>query len=125
MARTVNALSLTGSSGLVTINGGDEDNSDFSSAIVVIDITTLTGTAPTATFTLQGKDPVSGKYYNILTSAALATTGTTILRVCMAIAAVANLIAQDMIPPIWRVSCVQGGTAVTNLTCTVGVMLVE
>jgi hypothetical protein len=125
MAHTVDAMVLTGSSGLVTINGGDQDSAAFSNAVFVIDITTLTGTAPTATFTIQGKDPISGKYYNLLTSAVLAATGTTVLRVTPYITGAANVTAQDFIPPIWRINCTQGGTAVTNLTCTVGVHLLD
>lgn len=126
MAHAVNAMTLVGSSGLITVNGNDMDSPALNSAVIVIDITTLTGTAPTATFIFQGKDPVSGKYYNILTSAALAATGTTVIRVSpYGLTAGANTFALDFVPPVWRITCTQGGTAVTNLTCTVGVQMVN
>jgi hypothetical protein len=126
MGHTVNALTLVGSSGLITVNGNDMDSSMSNSAVIVIDITTITGTAPTATFKFQGKDTVSGKYYDMLTSAALAAAATTVIRVSpYGLTAGANVFALDFVPPVWRITCTQGGTAVTNLTCTVGVQLVE
>jgi len=126
MAYSVNAMSLTGSSGLITVTGSDLDNRAGTSAVIVIDITTLTGTGPTATFAVQGKDPLSGKYYTILTTTALAAVATTVLRVSpYGLAAAANLTALDFLPVNWRVTCVQGGTAVTNLTCTVGAQLMS
>lgn len=103
-------------------NGADIENVGGRFAHVVIDITSITGTTPTATFTVQGKDPVSGKYYTILTSTALNGTGTTVLRIGPSLTAAANLVANDIMPRKFRVICTTGGT-VTDLDATVGVCL--
>lgn len=82
-------------------NGGDQDGSSFDFLHVIVDITTI-GTG-SITVTIQGKDPASGKYYTLLASAALVANATTVLRVGPALTAAANLVANDMIPSIWRV----------------------
>lgn len=102
-------------------NGVDCDNlSGRRSAIVVIDITAIT--SGTATFTLQGKDSASGKYYTILASAALATVATTVLRVDPNLTASGNLIAKDIMPNQWRV--IMTPSSLVGGTYTVGVNLV-
>lgn len=109
--------------GAGTLNSADQDaplRTDGRGALgvkVVIDITAVGG-VPTATFKIQGKDPVSGKYFDILTSAALAATGTVVLTVFPGIAAAANVSANDVMPRIWRVNCVVAGTT-PSVTATV------
>lgn len=103
-------------------NSGDLDNLAGSAVAFVIDITAITGTTPTATFTVEGKDPISGKYYTILASAALAATGTTVLRVFPGATAAANLSANDFVPKVFRVSCAIAGTT-PAVTATVGVLI--
>ncbi len=115
--REVNALTL--SAVAASTNGNDMENTSCRSAVVVIDITALTGTS--VVVTVQGKDPLSGKYYTILASAALNGTGTTVLRIDPSLTASANLIAADVMPRTWRV--ITTHTAVT-ITATVGVLLV-
>jgi hypothetical protein len=101
--------------------GGDNDNqSGRRSAIVVIDITAVT--SGTATFTLEGKDSVSGKYYTILASAALGAVATTVLRVDPNLTASANTIAKDIMPCEWRVK--MAASSLVGCTYTVGVNLV-
>jgi hypothetical protein len=77
---------------------------------LVIDITAITGTAPTLTVTLKGFDPGSGKSYTILASAALNATGTTVLTVYPGQTAAANLAANDHLPASWLVTAAIGGT---------------
>src|SRR5689334_15847914 len=104
--RVVNALNLVGVTADTT--GGDVDNMSGRSAIVVIDITAIDGSGtPSMTFTVEGKDPISGKYYTILASAAKTATGTTVMRIDPNITASANLIAQDVMPLTWRVKMVK------------------
>lgn len=86
---------------------------------LVIDITAIAGTSPTVTVTIQGKDPVSGKYYTLLASAALAATGTTTLTIYPGIATVANASVDDVLPATWRISVVVGGTG-PSATMTIG-----
>ncbi|HKY44905.1 MAG TPA: hypothetical protein VJM50_17565 [Pyrinomonadaceae bacterium] len=102
----------------------DIDNPTGKAAHVVIDITSITGTTPTATFTVQGKDPVSGKYYTLLASAALNANGTTVLKIGPGLTAAANLVANDVVPRTIRVSWSTTGT-ITDLDATVGVCLID
>ena len=122
MARTVTALVLTAAS--ATTNGADLDNPGGAmSAHVTLDITAISGTTPTATFTVQGKDEVSEKYYTILASSALNATGTTVLKIGPGLTASANAAANDIIPRCFRVICTITGTT-PSVTATVGVALV-
>lgn len=72
-------------------------------AVVVIDVTAV-GTAPSITVSIDGVDPVSGKTYSILSSAAITAVGTTRLRVHPSLPAAANDTAQDALPADWRIS---------------------
>lgn len=121
-SKTVTGLVLSAAS--TSRNGADIDNISSSGAHVVIDITAITGTTPTATFTVQGKDPVSGKYYTILASAALNATGTTVLRVGPGLTAAANLVANDILPPVIRVIVAIGGTT-PSVTATVSLLMID
>lgn len=69
--------------------------------IVVIDVTVDPASA-SLVFDIEGVDAFSGKFFNILTSAAIAATGTTVLRVSPHLTAAANLIAKDVVPPAFR-----------------------
>lgn len=100
--------------------GDDQINLGHRGLHCVIDITAVAG-SPSLTFTLQGKDRVSGKYYTLLASAALTGTGTTVLRVYPDLTAAANLVVNDVLPECWRL-IVAVGTA-DSVTYSVGVSL--
>jgi hypothetical protein len=68
---------------------------------VVLDMTTV-GTG-SVTISIDGKDTASGKYYNILTGAAVTTNSTNRYRIGPTITAVANSIAQDYLPRTFRI----------------------
>jgi len=70
--------------------------------IVVIDVTVDPASA-SIVFDIKGVDAFSGKSFILLTSAAIAATGTTVLRVHPSLAAAANLVADDMVPPVIEV----------------------
>jgi hypothetical protein len=74
---------------------------------LIIDATASSG-SPSVVFTIQGKDPVSGKFYTILASAAITGTGTTVLRVYPGLTAAANTVANDVLPKTWRVIATHG-----------------
>lgn len=116
-------LPLNVSGVTASVNGNDMDNQGRIAGHFIINITTLTGTAPTATFTVQGKDDFTGTYYTLIASTALSTTGQTVLRVLPTGIVTANAVANDMVPKTWRVIVTTGGT-VTNLTATVGANLI-
>jgi hypothetical protein len=69
--------------------------------IVVLDMTVV-GTG-SVTVSIDGKDAVSGKYYNILTGAAITTNSTNRYRITPLLASVANSIAQDLLPRVFRI----------------------
>jgi len=69
---------------------------------VVINVTAVAST-PSVVFRLQGVDGNTGLTWDILTSAAVTATGQTVLRIHPNLPAVANLTAQDMVPPKLRV----------------------
>jgi hypothetical protein len=105
-------------------NGADQVNYNGRGLHLTIDITAITGTTPTLTVTIQGKDPVSGKYYTLLASAALAAVATTVLRVYPGLAAAANLVANDALPRNWRVITVIGGTT-PAVTATIAASIIN
>lgn len=116
--RSVNMLTLTASA--VSVTGQDIDCSTAKGAVINVDITAIT--AGTMTLTVEGKDETSGKYYTILTSAALAAVATTTLRIYPGLVAAANVTVNDILPTKFRVRV----TVVTGpVTMTVGAALVE
>ena len=104
MAYEVKSEKVYGSAARTVLQtGADIENPYGVGLILVIDITVDPASA-VCTFTIQGKDPTSGKYYTILVSAGLAAVATTILRVHPELAVAANLVAKDMMPSIFRVN---------------------
>jgi hypothetical protein len=97
----------------------DQVNPAARGLMLAIDITAITGTTPTLTVTIQGKDPASGKYYTLLASAALNATGTTILTIYPGLVAAANTVAVNIMPKTWRVIYTIGGTT-PSVTATIG-----
>lgn len=105
-----NLAALTLAASAVNSSGADIDNQFGMAAHVIIDITAITGTTPSLTVTVEGKDPTSGKYYPIIVSAALTAVGTTVLRIYPDAAVTANVSANDFIPRLFRVSAAIAGT---------------
>jgi len=85
---------------------------------LVIDITNANGGNLTAT--IVGLDPVSGKSYPVLVSAALAANATTVLKVGPGLTAVANLTANDFLPFTWSAQIV---VAVATMTFSIGAQM--
>jgi len=67
-----------------------------------INVTAVSGTA-SITVTIAGLSP-EGAAYTILASAAITSTGLTVLRVSPQLTAAANTIAKDMLPQALRVT---------------------
>jgi hypothetical protein len=116
-------LTLT-AQGLGTVNGSDQSNAARRGLHLVVDITAISGTSPTLTVTVEGKDPVSGKYYTILASAALNAVATTVLKVYPGLTAAANTVANDVLPGAWRVKAVVGGTG-PSVTATIAASVID
>ncbi len=84
-----------------TQTSADQTNQRCRGVVVVLDMTAV-GTG-SVTLTIQGKDPVSGKYYTLLAGAAVTTNSTNVYRVYPGLAAAANATANDVLPKTWRV----------------------
>lgn len=87
---------------------------------LVVDATAASDT-PSIVATVLGVDRVSGKTYTILASAAITGTGTTVLRVGQGLTAAANLVANDSLPPVFRIRVAHADA--DSITYTVGAML--
>lgn len=71
--------------------------------IFTIDVTAIAAT-PSITVTVSGVDRVSGKLFTVLAAAAITATGTTVLKIGPAMTAAAGLVANDLVPSVFRVS---------------------
>lgn len=108
---------LTSAVRTATVTGTDVANDIYSCLTVILDITVAPG-GDTLTIAIQGKDVASGKYYTILTGAAVTAAATTTYKVCPGMTAAANVSASDMVPAIWRVNVTH--SAGTSFTYSVG-----
>lgn len=88
---------------------------------LVIDVTAVTST-PSVTPTIAGYDALSGKYYTLLVGSAIASTGTTVLKVYPGIATLANGAASDVIPNQVQISMAHGNA--NSITYSVGIHLI-
>ncbi len=101
------------------VNSADQQNLTWSGATVIVDVTAFT--AGTYTPKIQGKDPASGKYYDILTGTAIGGISTNVLKVYPGITAAANAAVSDVLPRVWRVQL--NGAAGQSMTFSVGANL--
>lgn len=103
-----------------TVTQADQTNYNHKGIIAVLDVT-VPGTG-SITLEIDGKDPVSGKYYAILTGAAVTTTTTNIYRVYPGLTAAANATASDVLPRTWRLKITANNS--NSITYSCGVMLI-
>lgn len=109
------SLTVLSAQGTGTVTSADQLNVNGRGLKVFINITAIT--AGSLTVTIQGKDVISGTYYTILASAALAATGFTVLTVYPGATTTANVSIPDNLPRTWRISSV---VATGPVTATVG-----
>lgn len=101
------------------LNASGAGNAGYHALKCVVNIVSITGTL---TVTIYGKDGASGTYNTLLTSAALASAGQTVLTVGPGMVAAANTVVNDYLPAIWRL----GAAVVTGpVTGTVGCSVIE
>jgi hypothetical protein len=106
--------------GAGTVNSADIVNVNGKG--INLGINTTVDSAGAYTVTLQGKDIVSGTYYTILASAAIAATGFVLLSVYPGLVAATNLVANAVLPRTWRVSV----TVTTGpITATIGASVIN
>ena len=92
---------FTSAARTTTQTSADLVNFNGSALKVVVDVT-VAGTG-SITVAINGKSTLSGKYFPILTSAAITTNSTTVLTVAQGATAVANVTANDRVPRIFQV----------------------
>lgn len=109
---------------VISANGNSPDLDNVGAGVkVVVDITAVAGTAPTLTLVIEYKDPASGKYITLLTSAALGSIATTELTVYPGAAVTANVSASNYVPKTWRARWTVGGTGGPSITAAIGAVL--
>ena len=105
-----------------TYLSNEYDNSHgFRGAMAIIDFTVRSTTA-TLTVTLEGYDYVSGKWYTLIASSALAAVATTQLLTYPGATTVANSVGQWPVPSKFRVKAV---VAADTATFSIGLELVN
>ena len=107
-------VGITASGVTTTQTGADQTNYNGRGAVVVLDMTTV-GTG-SVTLSVQGKDVASGKYYTIITGAAVVTNSTNVYRIYPGLTAVANTTVSDILPRTWRVVVTANNANATTYT---------
>lgn len=93
-------------------NSPDIKNHWGEGAIFFVDVSAGAGTE--LTFTIQGKNPTKGTYYNILSGVTVSGVVTQTFRVHPELTAANNTVAKDMMPTIFRVSVAHGNSNPVN-----------
>lgn len=115
-----NELTLLASAArTVTTVSPDQTNFNSSGGHILINVTAIT--TSNLTVTVQGKDPVSGVYYDLLVGLTITATGLQVLKVCPDITASTGASARDLLPRTFRVSCAKGDAS--SWTYSVGAVL--
>lgn len=104
-----------------TVNSADFTNWNAKGLHVIIDVSVISASPSIVTF-VQGKDPVSGNYYDILEGLPITTTGINIIKVFPGISAIVNASASDILPRTYRVRVEHANT--DSITYSVGGALV-
>jgi hypothetical protein len=100
---TANLTLLASAAQTTTQTLADQTNATGRGVQVILDATVNAGGAGSITLEIDGKDPASGKYYSLLTGAAVVTVTTNVYRVYPGLTAAANATANDVLPRTWRV----------------------
>lgn len=92
---------LTSASRTTTQTQADQTNAVFKGVCVILDVTII-GTG-NITLEIDAKDPTSGKYYVLLTGAAVSSNTTNTYTVYPSIVNTANVSASNVLPKTWRI----------------------
>ena len=110
------------SAATTTQTSADQTNYNARGVYVVVKVTTLTGTTPTLTPSIQGKGPVAGSYFALHAAfTAINATGTFIYLIYPSAPTAAGGVTGSggfPLPRTWNVVMTAGGT-ITNATYTV------
>lgn len=103
-----------------TADGVDQPGLDGFGLHVIVDVTAVTST-PSVVTKIQGKDPASGKYYDVLSGAAISATGTYVLKIGAGMSPIPGAAAADIVPDTWRVRMEHGNA--NSITYSVGAVV--
>jgi hypothetical protein len=115
------AALITAAGATTTQTGADQTNLSGRGAICVLDMTVV-GTG-SVTLEIDGKDAASGKYYALLTGAAVVTNSTNVYTVYPGNTVAANVSASTVLPKTWRVKTTANNA--NAATYTVGCSVVQ
>lgn len=104
-----------------TVDSADQTNVNGRGLHVFVDVTAVTAT-PTITVKIQGKDAVSGTYYDLLEGTALTAVATQTLKVYPGLTAVLNEDENDILPRTWRIRVEH--TDADSITYSVGASVI-
>lgn len=101
-----------------TLTIADQVNYNARGVVICVDTTLVPGSAPSNVVTINGKDPVSGKYQTILTSAAITGVGTVFLTIYPGVTVAANTAVSYPLPRTYQVVVTAGNA--NSATYSVG-----
>lgn len=99
-------IALVSAERTTTATSADIENNNCTGVTVILD-TTAAGTSSN-TLKIQGKDPASGKYFDLLTGAAVTTISTNVYKLFPGLTAVANVTATGILPKTFRIVVTAG-----------------
>lgn len=100
-----------------TVSSADITNFSGCGITVVLDVTAK-GTAPSITLKIEQKDPASGKYVALLTSAAVTTVTTGVYKVYPGLTAAANVTVNGILGRTFRITMTHSNA--DSITYSVG-----
>jgi hypothetical protein len=106
----------------------DSTYSPSRALVLVFDVTSLTGTAPTLQCILELVDELSGKFVSFGSFTAVSAAGTYTYVIGLDTGAAADGITVTKsypVPPKWRVRVAGGGTAITDADYTVAAHIIS
>lgn len=109
---------LTSAARTVTTSSADLTLHDGKGITVTLDVTAQGG-ANTLTLTIDYKDSLSNKYINLLTSALVTAVSVNKYKVYPGLTASANLVVNDVVPRLYRVTVTVGDTVSATYSISV------
>lgn len=103
-ANTYGTALALGAQTAATVNSANVTNPGFSGGHFLINVTAYT--SGNYTPHIQGMEPISGTFYDILVGAAISATGLTVLKVYPGLPGTANAISNDILPATFRVQLI-------------------
>ena len=114
---------ITAAAATTTQTGANQYNVNAIGIMVVLDMTVNAGSAGSVTLTIEGYDLTSGKYYTLLTGAAVVSVSTNVYTLFPGATAVTNVAVNAHLPYIWRVKVTANNANPTTYTVGASVIV--